>query len=157
MISTFDFQCLYMKLPLILPGLFALEGHPSTGHSTYFNICRKDTTYVSVPPLPTYTPQFCGMTIPCDLSMWRRREYSVISPPHSAQLTLVLFRFLNVAPTPVALLLYSVYPCCTQTNPDVHTIALVLPRFASKKLLTMAVRVVCTQIGFLPAIPTSCA
>ena len=55
-ITILDFQCLYMKFSLNLPGLCALSGHHSTRHNTDVMMRGKDTTYVSIPPPQTFTP-----------------------------------------------------------------------------------------------------
>ena len=44
------FQCLYMKLSLSIPGLYAPSWHPSTENSTGVNMRWEETTYVSAPP-----------------------------------------------------------------------------------------------------------
>ena len=54
-IFTLDFQCIYMKFYLSLPGLFYLARHTSTGHSIKLNTHGKDATFVSSTPLPTST------------------------------------------------------------------------------------------------------
>ena len=68
-----------MKFSLRLPGLFALSGHFSNGHTIKFSNRRKDTTYVSIPPPPTSTPRVCDRTIQCVLYMWRRSN----TPPRT--------------------------------------------------------------------------
>ena len=81
--------------------------------------------------------------------------------PNSSQHTLVLFFYQKVGPSPVAHRLYAPSPCCTQMNPGVHIIALVLFRFVCKltlsKILTIVVRNDCTHIGSFPDIRPSSA
>ena len=98
MMSTFDFQCRYMKFSLSLPRVFALAGHTSTGHSTDFRIRRNGILYISVPPSPTSTPLTRGSNIPCDLSILCQREEAASAPQKSSQPTLVLFLSWKVAP-----------------------------------------------------------
>ena len=90
------------------------------------------------------------VTSPCN----DRSKNAVITPPHYAQITLVLFRSRKVAPSTVDLLLYANSPCWTQRNPGVHTIALFLPIFfwstTLLNILTIAIRVVFTQMVLRP-------
>ena len=101
-------------------------------------------------------PMLCVRTIPCDLTIWQQREDADIAPLNYTKLTLVLFCSLKVAPSPVATLLYAASPCWPQMNPRANTIDLFLSRFVWNlnllNILNMAVRVVCNQIGFCPAI-----
>ena len=75
---------------------------------------------------------------------------SICCDYHSTQLTLVLLCSPKVAPSNTSIFLYTTAPCYPQMNPEDHTIAFVLPRFAwsptLSNILTMAFRVVYTQI-----------
>ena len=140
-----------MKCYLSIPGLFAFSGNPSNLHTTKFSTHGKDTAYVSAHLCRRLPPRVCGMTIPCVLSMQWRSDDAVIAAPHSLKLSLVFFRYQNVTPSPVVILLYSAVPCCTQMKTGVYTIDLVILRFVRSPtlsdILTTAVRIIWTQMG----------
>ena len=127
-IAVLDFQCMYMKCSLSLNGLCALSVHPYTGYTTDFNTCDNDTTYVSVTTPPTSTPRVCVMNNPLDLSVWWRSENAATVSPHSSQIALFIYLYLNVPPSTSAFCRYAASPCCPQMNPGVQTIILCLSR-----------------------------
>ena len=116
-----------MKWSLNITGLCYITGHPSTGHATDFNMCGKDTTYASISLLLTSTPQVCVMIIPWDLSIWWRSDNDAITSLYYSQLTLVLFRSLNVELPPVSIHLYAASHWWPYMNLGVKTPSLYFP------------------------------
>ena len=158
-ITTFDFRWQYTNRSLSLPSLCTLSGHLFTIHATNFNIYVKDIAYVYGTPPPTSTHQVYGMTVSLDFSMCWRSDNATISIPHSLQLNLVLFCFMNVSPFPVNIRLYASYTCFPHIKPGVHIINLVLWMFVwsptISNMLSTAVSVVCTHMGLLSAMRPS--
>ena len=149
-IAIFYFQYLYIKCFLSLPGLYALDRHPSTGHATYFKTRVKYSIYFSGPPPPRSTPRVCVMIIPWYLYMWWRSGGAAIVAPYSSQLTIVLFRSLNVPPSPISLRLYAASPWCPHMNPLVQTTAFIFSIFFCNpnilNIRTTAISAVCTKL-----------
>ena len=85
--------------------------------------------------------------------MWFQSEDTTIYIPHSLQLTLVRFRYWEVAPSLVTRRLYASLPRCPQMKPGVQVIALLFPRFVYGPTLSnirmSVISVLCNQMGFL--------
>ena len=99
--------------------MWSIYGHPCNGHSTNFRILGKYTTYVVCTPPPTST----GVITPYYHSMWCLSDKTATYTLHSEQLTLICLLSQNVAPSPIALLLYAPSPIYPHMKPGVQTIA----------------------------------
>ena len=148
-----------MKFSLSIPRVFALAGHPLTGHSTNLRIRGNNTLYIPGPPPPTSTPLTWVSTIPCDLSIWFLEARRV----HCTPVLFVTYPgslpFLKYGSLPCKYLLVRLNSLMNPNEPrsSHHWLGLaqVLCRPTLSKILTMSVNAVCTQIGLRPAIRQS--
>ena len=146
--------------------------HPAHGMRYYHTSCHRASHRLQhpgsgnhignwYPPPPIYISFICGVLLLFCLSLCPIKDDASTVNPHTVQLTLVHFLFLNVTPSPVSLSLCAASLHFPQMYPGVHTKAFVFSRFLScptrQKISTDTVRVSCTQIWSLTHILPSSA